>query len=72
MRTQHGAPKPYEFTGFGDVHGPKAYEFTGFGDIHGPKAYKFIGFGNLDVKADPKTGPGRPARGPEALLSNRR
>jgi hypothetical protein len=26
-------PKPYEFIGFGDIHGPKPYEFIGFGDI---------------------------------------
>ena len=26
-------PKPYEFIGFGAIHGPKPYEFTGFGDM---------------------------------------
>ncbi len=40
-------PKPYRFTGFGDMHGPKPYKFIGFGDLHGPKPYKFIGFGDL-------------------------
>ncbi len=29
-------PQPYDFIGFGDIHGPKPYEFIGFGDIHGP------------------------------------
>ncbi len=38
-------PKPYKFTGFGDLHGPKPYRFIGFGDPHGPNPYKFIGFG---------------------------
>ncbi len=42
----HG-PKPYKFTGFGNIHGPKPYKFIGFGDLHGPKPYKFIGFGDL-------------------------
>ncbi len=28
--------KPYEFIGFGDIHGLKPYEFIGFGDIHAP------------------------------------
>ncbi len=35
-------PKPYEFIGFGDIHGPKPFKFIGFGDIHGPKPYKFV------------------------------
>ena len=47
------APKPYKFTGFGDIHdtkrinleglvtSTKAYKFMRFGDIRGPKAYKF-------------------------------
>ncbi len=26
--------EPYEFIGFGDIHGPKPYEFIGFGDLH--------------------------------------
>jgi hypothetical protein len=39
--------KPYEFIGFGDIHGPKPYEFTGFGDIHGPKPYEFLGGSKL-------------------------
>ena len=46
MVTFHG-PKPYKFTGFGDIPGPKPYIFIGFGDIHGPKPYKFIGFGAI-------------------------
>ncbi len=39
-------PKPYEFIGFGDLHGPKPYEFIRFGDLHGPKPYEFIRFGD--------------------------
>ncbi len=39
--------KPYEFLGFGDIHGPKPYKFIRFGDIHGPKPYTFIGFGDI-------------------------
>ncbi len=30
-----GDPKPYEFIGFGDIHGPKSYKFIGFGEIRG-------------------------------------
>ncbi len=33
--------KPYEFLGFGDIHGPKPCEFIGFGDIYGPQPYEF-------------------------------
>jgi hypothetical protein len=44
-------PKPYKFTGFGDIHVPKFYKFIGFGDIHGPKPYKFRWFGDIH---DPK------------------
>ena len=42
-----GWSEPYEFIGFGVIHGPKPYEFIGFGDLHGPKPYEFIGFGDL-------------------------
>ncbi len=38
------ATKPYEFVGFGGIHGPKPCEFIGFGGIHGPKPYEFVGF----------------------------
>ncbi len=41
------ATKPYEFIGFGDIHGPKPYAFIGFGDILGPKYYEFIRFGDI-------------------------
>ncbi len=30
------------------INGPKPYEFTGFGDIYGPKPYNLIGFGDLE------------------------
>ncbi len=39
--------KPYNFIGFGDIHGPKPFELLGFDDIHGPKPYKYIRFGAI-------------------------
>ncbi len=56
----HG-PKPFKFTGFGDLHGPKPYKFIGFGDLQGPKPYKFTGFGGRrPLKVPPSCrGPGR-------------
>ncbi len=41
------SPKPYHFTGFGDIYGPKPYYLIGFGDIYGPKPYYVIGFGKI-------------------------
>ncbi len=54
----HG-PKPYKFTGFGDMHGPKPYKFIGFaswllfrfglGPWMSPNPMNFIGLGAMDV-----------------------
>ncbi len=41
--------KPYEFIGFGGIHGPKPYKFIGFGAMEVTKPYKFIGFGAVEI-----------------------
>ena len=48
---RRGAPKPYKFIGFGDIHGPKPCKLIGFGDMHGPKPCKLIGSARPSVGA---------------------
>ncbi len=55
------APKPYKFTGFGDIHGPKPYKIIGFGDIHGPKGnlagfFWEVRFWGLAARKSPQKG----------------
>ncbi len=68
-RVLHGSmsPKPYEFIGFGGIHGPKPYEFIGFGGVAYPSYqaipvyFWFLGFLLWFV-----LGPGASGRSPEA------
>jgi hypothetical protein len=40
--SSHRPCKPYEFIGFGGIHGPKPCEFKGFWAMHVTKPYEFI------------------------------